>query len=145
MRQELNIKDPFSEVGFKTKFDKNEARTVKVKFNFPLASPSYEPSVATQKAKEEKSGIAFDMQLHIDLNTHTNFYEAGKVYDVTEEFYNKFAERRVETSSPVFGAFSGKELKFIKRPLIPYLLKVDEDGELLNPMDRELDLFAKDN
>ena len=47
MKTELtnkNLSNPF-----------NEARKVRVKFNFPLASPTYDPSIALKKAKEEKS------------------------------------------------------------------------------------------
>src|SRR6185312_13221316 len=129
MKSDMTIKDPFKV---------SEAKTVKVKFNFPLASPSFDPSVALKKAKEEKSGIAFDLQMHI------NFYEAGKIYDVPEEFYNKFSERTVETYNSNFGNFTGKSVKYTKRPVVPYLLKVDANGELLDPMQRELDLYAKE-
>jgi len=140
MKQEVTIKDPFSAQEPTLK----EARKVRVKFNFPLASPKFDSSIALKKAKEEKSYIAFELQNHIDMSTLSNFYEAGKVYEVSEDFYNKFAERRVRTTNPLFGKFEGSMKKFAVRPVVPYMLKVDADGVLLNPMDRDLDLYAKD-
>ncbi len=114
---------------------------VKVKFNFPLASNNYDTSVSLKRAKEEKSYVAFELQNHIDLNTSANFYEAGKIYDVPEEFYNRFSGRTVETYNPFFGKFEGKAKKFAERPKVPYLLKVDSKGCLLDPMQQKLDLY----
>jgi len=133
-----NVKDPFTE-------SKKEIKKVRVKFNFPLSSQTFDPSIALKKAKEEKSYIAFDLQSHIDINTVSNFYEAGKVYEVSEEFYNKFSERKVETYNKNFGNFQGKAQKFAKRPTVPYLIKVDAEDNYLNQMDRELDLYAKED
>lgn len=123
---------------------KETNKTFKVKFNFSLSSPKYDSSFAVKKAREEKSHIAFELQNHIDLMTFDNFYEAGKVYDVPEEFFNKFAGREVETYNPLFGNFQGKSAKFSKRPKVPYMLKVDETGCVLDPMQRSLDIYAKD-
>ena len=138
MKQEITIKDPF------TTQDLRDVKKVRVKFNFPLASPTFDSSIALKKAKEEKSGIAFDLQTSIDMNTAANFYEAGKVYEVPEDFYKKFSEKRVRTTNPLFGKFEGNMKKFAVRPVVPFMLKVDADGVLLNPMDQELDLYAKD-
>lgn len=121
-----------------------ESKKVKVKFNFPLQTSKFDSSLALKKAKEEKSYIAFELQTHIDLNTYDNFYEAGRIYDVSEEFYNKYVGRTVETYNPFFGKFEGKAKKFAERPKVPYMLKVDLDGNLLNPMEQKLDLYSKD-
>ncbi len=115
---------------------------VKVKFNFSLSSPQYDPSMGLKKAKEEKSYIAFELQNHIDINTSANFYDAGKVYDVPLEFYNKFLGKTVETYNAFFGKFEGKSQKFAQRPKVPFMLKVDENGELLDPMQHKLDLYS---
>lgn len=114
---------------------------VKVKFNFSLASSQYDPSICLKKAREEKSYVAFEQQNHIDINTVSNFYEAGKIYDVPEEFYTKFCGRSVETYNSFFGKFEGKAQKLAKRPIVPYLLRVDEKGNLLDPMQQKLDLY----
>ena len=138
MSKDMTIKDPFSTS------PKNEAKKVRVKFNFPLASPNFDPTLSLKKAKEEKSYIAFELQTHIDLSTYANFYEAGKIYEVTEEFYNKFFEKKVETYNPLFGKFQGTAQKLAKRPVVPYMIKVDADGNYLNPLDRDLDIHRKD-
>ncbi len=120
----------------------NIKKEVKVKFNFPLMSSNYDSSIAVKKAKEEKSHIAFEQQLHMDLKTVSNFYEAGKIYAVSEEFYNKFKGRTVETYSKFFGKIENQTKKLAKRPKLPYMLKVDENGNLLDPMEHTLDLYA---
>ena len=133
MKTELtnkNLSNPF-----------NEARKVRVKFNFPLASPTYDPSIALKKAKEEKSFLPFEAQSQVDINTTSNFYEAGKIYEVDEDFYKKFAEKKVETFNGVFGKYSHKELKFTKRPVVPYMIKVDSDGDYIDRDDKDLDLY----
>ncbi len=117
---------------------------IKVKFNFPLASNYYDSSLSLQKAREEKSYVAFELQNHIDLNTTTNFYEAGKVYDVPVTFYNKFSARTVETYGKYFGKIDAQTKKLAERPKVPYMLKVDELGNLLDPMQQKLDLYSNE-
>lgn len=119
-------------------------RKIKVKFNFSLAQPKFDTTIAMKRAKEEKSHIAFELQSHIDLMTLDNFYAAGNIYDVSEEFYDKFVGRTVETYNPLFGNFQGKSKKLVERPKVPYMLKVDSEGNLLDPMQFKLDLYAKD-
>lgn len=132
-----------SEMNSIEKQEKQE-RKVRVKFNFSLAQPKFDSSIAMKKAKEEKSYIAFELQNHIDLMTYDNFYAAGNIYDVSEEFYDKFVGRTVETYNPLFGNFQGKSKKLVERPKVPYMLKVDSEGNLLDPMQHKLDLYAKD-
>lgn len=121
---------------------KKESKEVKVKFNFPLQNPKYDFSLAMKKAKEEKSYVAFEMQSNIDNMTLSSVYAAGQIYDVSAEFYEKFANRTVETFNPLFGNFQGKAKEFVKRPKIPYMLKVDSEGNVLNPMESKLDLYS---
>jgi|SRR5271165_577915 len=120
---------------------KKESKEVKVKFNFPLQNPKYDFSLAMKKAKEEKSYVAFEMQNHIDNMTVSSVYAAGQIYDVPSEFYEKFSNKTVETFNPLFGNFQGKAREFIKRPRVPYMLKVDEIGNPLDPMEVKLDLY----
>ena len=125
-----------------TTLPKKESKEVKVKFNFPLQNPKHDFSIAMKKAKEEKSYVAFEMQNHIDNMTVSSVYMAGKVYDVPMEFYEKFLGRTVETSNPIFGNFQGKALEFVKRPKLPYMIKVDNEGNPLDPMEIKLDLYS---
>lgn len=118
-------------------------KMVKVKFNFSLSSPKYDSSIALKKAKEEKSYIGYELQTTIDFNTVDNFYLAGKIYDVSEEYYNKFATKIVETYNPIFGSFQGKAIDFIQRLKVPYMLRLDENEVYLNPMEEKLDLYPK--
>lgn len=132
-----NIKKMFSS-------EEKQERKIKVKFNFSLAQPKFDSSIALKKAKEEKSYIAFELQNHIDLMTVDNYYTAGNIYDVSEEFYDKFVGRTVETYNPLFGNFQGNSRKLIERPKVPFMLKVDQEGNLLDPMQFKVDLFPKD-
>lgn len=139
MKSDMTIKDPFAPTAQNIVL--KEAKKVRVKFNFPVASPNYDSSVALKRAKEEKSYIPFEAQSHIDLNTVSNFYEAGQTYDVSEDFYTRFAERKVETFNSNFGNFTGKSVNLIKRPIVPYLIKIDSEGNYVNPLDRDVDLY----
>lgn len=122
----------------------NQDKKVRVKFNFHLARPNFDSSFALKRAKEEKSYIAFELQNHIDLMTLDNFYQAGKIYEVSEEFYNRFLGREVETYNPLFGNFQGKSKKLADRKKVPYMLKVDPEGNLLDRMQFNVDIYASD-
>lgn len=102
---------------------------VRVKFNFSLLNPSYDHGQALRKAKEEKSIIAYNVQKTIDFSMNDSVYKAGEIYEVSEEFFNKWSQRRVETYNSLFGAYQGEALKLIQRPKIPYVIKVDDEGK----------------
>lgn len=120
---------------------KKESKEIRVKFNFPLMNPEYDFSQAMKKAKEEKSYIAFEMQSTIDFNLTSSVYCAGKVYNVPLDFYEKFSCRTVQTTNPLFGSFQGKATHLIKRPNIPYMIKVDDSDNYINSLDEKLDLY----
>ena len=116
-------------------------KLVKVKFNFPMANPKYDFTKALRIAKEEKSWIAYNTQLNIDLAMNDSVFHAGSIYEISSDLFEKLSERTVETYNPLFGAFQGQALEMIKRPKIPFVLKVDSKGELLDPHQEKLDLY----
>lgn len=121
----------------------SKQKLVRAKFNFAQMNPKYDAQRALKMAKEEKSHIVYTAQRAIDYAMVDFVYEAGKVYDIPEDLFNKLSNKTVETYNPLFGSFQGQSLSLIDRPEIPYILKVDNDGNLLNPMDQKLDLYPK--
>jgi hypothetical protein len=117
--------------------------TIKVKFNFAQMNPTYDFAEASKLAKKEKSYLAYTSQRAIDYAMADSIYEAGRIYDISEELFNKLSTKTVETYNPLFGSFQGQALELIERPEIPYVLRVDEQGNLINPIDIKLDLFPK--
>jgi hypothetical protein len=120
-----------------------KSKMVRAKFNFAQMNPRYDSSKALKTSKEEKSYQSYLAQRAVDYAMTDFIYEAGRVYDISEELFNKLCYRTVETYNPLFGKFQGQALELIERPNIPYVLRVDELGNLINPMDFKVDLFPK--
>lgn len=116
-------------------------KKVKVKFNFALLNPEYDHTQALKKAREEKSFIPYNVQKNIDFAMANSTYDAGKIYEISEEFYEKWSEKTVETYNSLFGAFQGAAIEHIKRPKVPYVIKVDDFGNPVDPMQAKLDLY----
>jgi hypothetical protein len=123
----------------------NKQKTVRAKFNFALMNPKYDSQKALKAAKQEKSHMAYLSQRAVDYAMNDFVFEAGRTYDIPEELYNELSTRTVETYNPLFGSFQGQALELIKRPHIPFVLKVDETGNLYNPHEHKLDLYPPRN
>lgn len=116
---------------------------VRVKFNYDLLNPDYDFGLAMRKAKDEKNHLAYTFQRNIDISLEDSRFAHGRIYEVSEEFYNKWSKKFVETFNSLFGAYQGKALDLIKRPKYPFVFKVNEDGFAADPMEQKYDLWPK--
>lgn len=132
---------PSKQIKFNVTSTDSTLNKVRVKFNFPLINSDYDHGLALRKAKEEKSFIPYNMQKTIDFAMSGSTYNAGEIYEVSEEFFEQWSQKFVETYNPIFGAFQGSAIEFTKRLKLPYIIKVDIMGNVLDPMQHKLDIY----
>lgn len=128
------------------------SKKIKVKFNVSLANPDYNLKKVIDLVEEKKNTQIYFFQRQIDYNTADAFFEAGKIYDIPWEFYEKISKRTFKTYNPSIGQFnseidkSGNEVTSskVKRLEIPYVLKVNEEGEIIDRWELEnQDLYPR--